>query len=116
MKTVLIADDQPAIRSLVNAVLADHYQVLEAATGEEVLAMLKQARPDLALIDVSMPGLNGVEVARRLQNDPATAALPIILLSGLGEPEAGDVAVAGYLGKPFTPATLLQAVERLIGR
>ena len=115
MKTVLIADDEPAIRSLLSVILSEHYRVVEASNGEEALAVAQQERPDLALVDVIMPRLGGIAVARRLGNDLATASLPVVLLSGLYDPPA-EVAVAGYLGKPFSPSVLLAKVEELIGR
>jgi CheY-like chemotaxis protein len=115
MKTVLIADDEPAIRSLLAIFLGNRYRVIEAATGEEALELAWTERPDLALIDITMPKLSGLEVASRLSADPRTHNLPIVLLSGWGRPEDCPVPIAGYLAKPFKREELYETVTSIIG-
>jgi two-component system phosphate regulon response regulator PhoB len=115
VKTILIADDEPAIRSLLEIFLTDSYRVLLAASGEEALHLAREHMPDLALIDITMPKLSGIEVVRRLQDSPQTAGLPIILLSGWGSPDDVDVPIAAYLSKPFKRETLLQTVLNAFG-
>ncbi|MGB8348324.1 MAG: response regulator [Ktedonobacteraceae bacterium] len=116
-KRIIVADDEPDISLLVSLLLRD-YTVTRARCGEEALALIRQQRPDLAILDISMPDLSGMEVARALFADPWTASIPIIFLSALGEPieiEAGlAVGVANYLVKPIEPDELLKAVNKLM--
>lgn len=116
MKTVLIADDDPTVRRLLTAILGERYRVVEAATGTEAVALAHRERPDLALIDVAMPQLNGREVVRQLRRDPLLGALRVLLISGLSNNTSSEIPVDGYVTKPFSPAALLTAVERVIGR
>ena len=81
-RTVLVADDDEDILQLVSFRLERAgYTVVTAADGPEALAAARQHQPDLAVLDVMMPGLNGYEVTRQLRADPATAAIPVILLT-----------------------------------
>jgi CheY-like chemotaxis protein len=114
MKMILVADDEPAIRSLLEIFLEDSYQVVLAASGEEALNLALTRRPDLALLDITMPRLNGIEVTRRLRGSPETANLPVILLSGWGNPDEIDVPISGYLAKPFKREELLRVVNTAI--
>ena len=83
---VLIADDEPAIRRLYSQVLSTAgFEVVEAVDGEDALAKLATIGVSLVLLDASMPRLDGLGVIRRLRADPATARLPIILVTGSGE-------------------------------
>jgi CheY-like chemotaxis protein len=116
-KRIVVADDEPDISLLVSLLLRD-YTVTRARSGEEALMLIRQQRPDLAILDITMPDLNGMEVARTLIADPWTASIPIIFLSALGETieiEAGlAVGVAKYLVKPIEPDELLQAVKKVL--
>ena len=80
---LVVADDDDALRALLGAALAA-YTVLTAARGDEALALVRRERPDLVVLDVQMPGLDGLGVARALAADPATAAIPVVLCSGAG--------------------------------
>jgi DNA-binding response OmpR family regulator len=120
-KTVLIADDDADIRELVAyRMRRSGYAVLEAANGEEALELATGERPDLAILDVMMPRLDGFEVARRLRAQDETAGIPIILLTA----RAQDADVArgfgagadDYLRKPFSPQELAMRVQAILGR
>jgi len=118
-RTVLTIEDQPDIRRLIRMTLEfKGFTVQDAGDGREGLALARQGRPDLILLDVMMPGMNGKEVSRALAADPATAAIPVIMLSALGsasDVEAGLQAGArAYLVKPFSPWELLDKVAALI--
>ncbi len=116
---ILIVDDEPANRDVLAARLASHgYQTLTAAGGEEALRIVRGESPDLVLLDVIMPGLDGLEVCRRLKADRSTAFLPIILVTARAN--SADV-VAGleaggdeYLTKPVEPAALVARVQSML--
>lgn len=114
---IVIADDEPDINRLIAMILRE-YTVLRAKRGDEALQLIRQEMPDLAILDVSMPGLNGFEVAHALLADPITARIPLILLSAYGQQREIDaglaIGVALYIVKPFDPEELLQSVEELL--
>jgi len=110
-KSILIVDDEPATRMMMRMMLKlDGFTVEEAEDGIDALRQIKESPPDLLILDVMMPQMDGVELCRILRKQPATATLPIILLSGKTQPKderAGLNAGANlYLYKP-TPRKLL---------
>lgn len=116
---IVAADDEADIRRLVAFTLRRRgFVVLEAGSGDEALTLIQQELPDLAVLDVLMPGLSGIEVAQQLTNDPATAAIPVILLSALGQVadvKAGLQSGARvYLTKPFAPPDLVASVNSIL--
>ena len=118
---VLVADDDEDIRSLVIFRLErSGYRVIAASDGEEALALALEHAPDLAVLDVMMPKLDGYEVTRRLRSEDATRAMPVILLTSRAQ--EADVArgfEAGaddYLRKPFSPQELRARVQAILGR
>jgi two-component system, OmpR family, phosphate regulon response regulator PhoB len=120
MRKILLADDQEALRLLLQAILEDgDYQLLEAQSGPEALALARVEKPALVVMDWMMPGMSGVDVAKALKTDPATREIPIILLTARNRAEdrqAGLAAgVSEYISKPFSPLELIDAVERLLG-
>ena len=121
MPTILVVDDEPTIRVLVRAVLeGTGYRVLEAADGPSALQMAQSRRPDLVLLDIALPRLSGLEVCRRLKEDAATAATPVLLLSGLVQQTerraAEGVGAQGFIAKPFSPATLVERIDDALHR
>ena len=96
------------------------YHLLEAGDGEQALAAVKEHSPDLVLLDVMMPKLDGIEVVRRIKADPDTAAIPVLLLSA--KAQSKDIAAGleagadGYITKPFDPLDLLERVAALLRR
>ena len=120
MKKILIADDDPTIRLLVNATLKrDSYLLMEAVDGEQTLAIARAERPDLILLDVGMPKLDGFEVCRQLKADPETGAIHIVMLTARAqeaERQQGSAAGAdGYFTKPFSPVQLLDTISDVLG-
>lgn len=119
MMTVLIADDEPYVVELVRVTLEDdRVRVLDASDGEEALAVAHAEHPDVVLLDVQMPRLNGLDVCRRLRAEPGFADTRVVMLTAAAQ--ADDVArglAAGadhYLTKPFSPIALLTLLERLM--
>ncbi len=118
-KKILIADDSPVtLASLTRMLSSDHYQTIQAADGEEALDKAFSELPDLILLDVMMPGINGFEAARKLKEDSRTNHVPIILVTALDDPEnkyAGmEAGAEEYLAKPVRRQELLARVKSMI--
>jgi DNA-binding response OmpR family regulator len=118
---VLVADDDPDILSLVGFRLERAgYDVLPARDGEEALALALERHPDLAVLDVMMPKLDGYEVTRRLRDNAATSRMPVILLTArVQESDITRGFEAGaddYIKKPFSPQELRARVQAILGR
>jgi CheY-like chemotaxis protein len=116
---VLVADDDPDILRFVEVNLhLEGFQVVTARDGDDALAKAFAARPDLILLDVLMPGVDGYAVCARLRADPATAAIPVVMLTAnfiSADAEAARRAGAdAFVVKPFDPAELLTTVKSLL--
>jgi CheY-like chemotaxis protein len=120
MKTVLIADDEPSLRLLVQATIeSDEYTIIEAADGDEAWALLQQHRPSVALLDIQMPGLTGLELTREIKSRPEMfQGTHVVLLTSKAQAadvQAGLAAGADeYLTKPFSPLELMAIVDRAV--
>ncbi|MBC2838683.1 ATP-binding protein [Robiginitalea sp. SC105] len=114
--TILVVDDDTPIRSLLNQELSDAgYNVKEAANGKAALDMVRISKPDLIILDVMMPEINGFDVAAVLKNDPATMDIPIIILSIVQDKERGlRIGVDRYLTKPIDTEKLFHEVDELL--
>ena len=117
--TVLVADDEPAARKLLRRILEPAgYRVYEAATGKDALAMAEAERPDLLILDITMPDIDGVEICRAIKNDPTTHLTPVIHITGLTTRELRLRALAAgsdeFVGKPFDIEELLIRVRSLL--
>lgn len=116
---ILVVDDEPSIVRLVKASLASSgYEFAEAFDGNEALVQVKLHKPDLILLDIMMPHMDGNEVRKRLLADPATKDIPVIHLSAVGDFEKQHKAlsegVTDYIVKPFTPSELAQRVADML--
>lgn len=119
MPTILLVDDEPTIRYLLRASLEGRgYRLIEADDGPSALQSAQSELPDLILLDIALPGLNGLEVCHRLKDDPATATTPVLLLTGYVDQtnrEAAERAGAhGFIAKPFSPAALVARIEEAL--
>lgn len=119
MAKVLVVEDGPEIRALLEVRLAQHgHRVVGVGSGEEALQALEgRDAPDVAVLDVMLPGMSGLELHAELQKDPATAGVPVIFLSGRILPEdvaAGRELGATYLTKPVVITALTGAIDRAL--
>ena len=119
MKTVLIADDKPTGRELVRTVLENSgYTVIEASDGMEALKYAREEHPDLIILDLHMPGLDGFGVIQELRRDETFASTPIMALTASamqGDRErAMSVGFTGYITKPIRLGALRGEVERML--
>ncbi|AZF05452.1 EAL domain-containing response regulator [Pseudomonas sp. R5-89-07] len=117
--TLLIVDDDPQVRKLLETLLQhEGYQTLSADSGEEALRLVAQQPPDLILLDIMMPGMDGYEVASHLKADETTANIPIIMLSALSEPSARvsglETGAEEFLSKPVERVELWLRVRNLL--
>lgn len=118
---LLIADDDAGVRSLVHLTLeTDEHEILEADNGATALGMAVAELPDVVLLDVMMPGMNGLDVCRALKSDHATKHIVVVMLTAQAQENdraAGASAGADdYFTKPFSPLALLHKVQDLARR
>jgi len=117
--SILVVEDNPVNRKLARNVLRSRgYRVIEATTGEEALKLLESQRADLILMDIQLPGMDGLEVVRRLKKDPATADLPVVALTAHAherdETRAMEAGCIGYIAKPIRLAQFPGQIERFL--
>jgi two-component system chemotaxis response regulator CheY len=120
-RTILIVDDDPSIRRLIATTLEDvsGYRLEEAGNGAEAVERALDAEPEIVLMDIEMPHVDGIEACRRIRSDPATAEATIVMLTGESgddaERSASDAGADLFLTKPFSPLHLLQLVDSIGG-
>lgn len=120
VKTVLLVEDNEDNR-IVYRTMLEHsgFDVVEAGNGEDALEMAQSARPDIILMDISIPGIDGWTATERLRADPATREIPVIAVTAHALPEhrerAGTLGCEGFLTKPCSPRRLLEEVRRVLG-
>jgi CheY-like chemotaxis protein len=119
-RKVLVCDDEPVVRMLVHATLGRvNCSMIVARDGLEALALARSEQPALIVLDVVLPGRSGRDVLAGLRGDAATAAIPIIILTGwapaAGREEMLGAGADGYLTKPFSPLALANLIEALLG-
>ena len=115
-RKILIVDDELYIRQLVNSALSRDYAVLEASDGEEAIDVTRTQKPDLILMDVLMPNLDGYTACYEIKKDQATRAIPVVMLTGIGhelnKKLAQELGADGYITKPFNLQDLLDTVKQ----
>jgi CheY-like chemotaxis protein len=112
-KVILAVDDAPENLDVVKGLLSPHYTVKAAVNGQMALKIAEKQSPDLILLDIRMPGMDGYEVCRKLKADEATADIPVIFLTGEADvtSEVAAVGGVGYITKPIEPDALLARIE-----
>jgi two-component system, cell cycle response regulator DivK len=118
---ILVAEDDADNRRIVVKVLTvEGHETLEAADGRATVDIARRERPDLILMDLAMPGMDGWEAARRLKADPETADIPIIALTAFAmrgdEERAREAGCDAYLSKPCRPQTIRDVVRQFLAR
>ena len=116
---ILIVDDEPDMLEIINLRLNKNgYEVITAVTGEECLAKAEAQHPDLILLDVLLPGMSGLEVAKRLQKNDSTKDIPIIMVTALIGKDAIETSLARgakyFISKPFDPEELLSQIKKIL--
>ena len=120
MSTVLIVEDHEKNMKLARDVLqAKGYETLEALTGEDGVRLAKQHVPDLVLMDIQLPGINGIDAFKQLRADPKTARIPVIALTASVTPtDRSAISAAGFdafVSKPISLKEFVDTVKRLVG-
>ena len=118
--TVLIIEDEKLIIVSTQMVLeAAGFRVESAMNGEDGIAKARQLKPDLVLLDIMMPGIDGWETLTRLKRDPETSGIPVIIFTAReharGHQKSAEMGAADYFRKPFEPDELIELVEKHIG-
>ena len=118
---ILVVDDEPHIRRVLSAVLGNSgYDVKMASSGSEGLEELGSNPVDLVILDLMMPGANGLEILSRIRTDPERSHTPVIILTAKGQDTDREAALAGgaddFLTKPFSPKKLIARIEEILDR
>lgn len=117
---ILVVDDEPHIRRMLEAVLGSRgYDVTTASDGLQGLHDLGETSVDLVILDLMMPGANGLEILSQIRTDPTRSSTPVIILTAKGQDTDREAALAGgaddFLTKPFSPKKLLARIEEILG-
>ena len=117
---VLLVDDEASLRRLVTTTLATQsFEILEAARGDEALQLIWDQHPRLVLLDINLPDMSGIEICRRVKNDPMLAHVKIVMLTAMATDKERSAAIAAgadrYITKPFSPLNLMDVVTQLLG-
>ena len=115
-KTILICDDEPALRELIRASMDDGYEFAEASDGIIAMELAREVRPDVVILDLMLPRLSGLEVLARMNADEDLKDVPVLVITAWNETRE-DVLAAGaddFVAKPFDPEDLRSAVKRLV--
>lgn len=119
-KRILIADDEPGIRLTVTRMLSKDYVVTEATNGEEAVEIAREQKPDLILMDLMMPNMDGYTACSLIKADQATKMIPVIILTAIGhefnKKFATEMGADGYTTKPFTTQELMAAITTALAK
>jgi len=118
-KTILIVDDNELNRKLARVTLQfSKYKTLEAEDAESGIKLAQENKPDLILMDIQLPGIDGWSATRIIKGDPDLKDIPVIALTGFAsyedEEKAREVGCVGYISKPFSPQALLKTIEQCL--
>ncbi len=115
---ILVADDEPNVRKLVSRLLAKDYIVIGASNGEEAVAAALKQQPDLILMDIMMPNVDGYRACFAIKSNPATRAIPVVMLTGVGhelnKKLSQQMGADAYIAKPFGLQELKDVIVQLL--
>ncbi|MDD6811630.1 MAG: response regulator [Lachnospiraceae bacterium] len=118
MKKILLVDDVSTNLICVSKILQDRYQLLAAKSGEDALALMKENNPDLILLDICMPEMNGFELMEKIQAIMGGTNIPVIFLTGeadvKSEMKGRELGAVDFIRKPFLPVVLIDSIERAL--
>jgi CheY-like chemotaxis protein len=119
MARILIADDATMLRVLASRSLGGH-KIVEASDGHEALALVKEHRPEIAILDWMMPGLSGIDVCRAIREDPDLAGIQVVMMTARtgfdSENEAREAGVDHFIAKPIMPRQLSTLVDKIVAK
>ena len=114
-RTIFVVDDSDTNLSVAKETLKENYRVMTLPSAAKMFALIEKVRPDLILLDVEMPEMNGFEALSRLKESPAYSDIPVIFLTGMLDEEikarGAQLGVAGFISKPFQEPVLLNLIE-----
>jgi two-component system cell cycle response regulator DivK len=118
-KLILVVEDQEDNRQILrDLLLSADYELIEAGNGEEALAAVAKNRPDLILMDIQLPVMDGYEATRRIKADPVSAAIPVIAVTSYAlsgdEAKARDAGCDDFVPKPYSPRQLLAKIRKYL--
>lgn len=117
-KKILIADDEPSVVLLVKRLLAENYIVIGANNGEDAVDAARTQRPDLILMDIMMPKMDGYAACHAIKTDQATKTIPVVMLTAinyeLNKKLSEQMGANGYIAKPFSLQNLLDIINRFL--
>ncbi len=116
-KKILVIDDEPDIREIVRLYLVEEgHEVIEAGNGQDGILKAQKDQPDLIVLDIMLPGINGFEVAKHLKDDPNTKHIPIVILSVLAQDSQYRQGILDYISKPFRQEELVSTVRKIFSK
>ena len=117
-KKVLIADDEPNVRRLLHSILSKNFEVFEAEDGRQAIEMANTQKPDIVLMDMMMPKMDGLTACHMIKNDPATKSIPVIMVTAIGFELniklSQQMGASGYVTKPFSSEGLLDKIAQVL--
>ncbi len=117
-KKILIVDDEPSVRQVLRKTLSKNYIVIEAEDGEEAVNMARNEKPNLVLMDLMMPKMDGYTSCHVIKTDPVTKAIPVVMLTAvdheLNVKLSRELGADGYITKPFRSQELLDSVDSFL--
>jgi CheY-like chemotaxis protein len=117
-KKVLIVDDEPNVRRLSRTILSKNFDVVEAEDGKQAIEIANTQQPDVILMDMMMPKMDGLTACHAIKKDPATKSIPVIMVTAIGFELniklSQQMGATGYVTKPFTPNDLLDKIEQVL--
>jgi CheY-like chemotaxis protein len=116
---VLIVDDEPTVRQLVRRILGQEYAVVEAENGSDAVDQAKSCRPDIVLMDIMMPKMDGLSACYAIKQNELTRHIPVVMLTAIGHElnqrlSQSVMGASGYITKPFSPDEVLSTVRGLL--